>query len=72
MCAESRLRARCVLHVAHFRLSEEWAMKLVQAGKMNLHVLSRLLPVSLVSREAEPIARPSRNSVLHMWWAEHL
>ena len=47
-------------------------MNLAQAGQMDLHVLSRVLHVSHVSREAEPIARPSRNSVLHMRWAEHL
>ena len=48
-------------------------MNLAQAGKMDLHVLSRVLPVSHGSREAEPmIARPSRNSILRMWCAEHL
>ena len=64
--------ARSVLHVAHVWLTGEWAMNLVQAGKMDLHVLSRVMPVSHVSREAEPIARPSRNSISHMWCAEHL
>ena len=46
-------------------------MNLVQADKMDLHVLSRVMPVSHVSREGEPIAPPSRNTVLHMWRAEH-
>ena len=64
--------ARAVLHVAHVWLSGEWAMNLAQAGKMDLHVLSRVLPVSHVSREAEPIARPRCGCTLHMWCAEHL
>ena len=47
-------------------------MNLVQAGQMDLHVLSRVLRVSRVSRAAEPNARPRCRCILHMSCAEHV
>ena len=47
-------------------------MSVAQAGQMDLHVLSRVLHVSHVSREAEPNARPRCRCILHMSCAEHL